>query len=302
MHQPLLRWVVAEAGETLGARLRALSVAPTSLAGGVVFVNRERVTEASRPLTVGDVIEVYALRNSGTHCQIVEQRGTLVVVDKPAALASEPTRGGEDSVARQVSELLNGRVQVLSRLDVGVSGLMLVSTSAAATTHVGGLRARGRYRRQYLAIVAGHLPASFGTWNVPVAKGRKRLASTTHFEVLERVDHPGTPRQMSLLLLAPVTGRTHQLRQHTCAAGTPIAGDRRYQGATRVVTTTGKVLSLDRIMLHSTRLQLADVAGSEWLTTRPPPEAFVNLWTAVGGSSEIVKRACEKAFLTTSEQ
>jgi hypothetical protein len=71
-----------------------------------------------------------------------------------------------------------------------------------------------------------------------------------------------------LVLLAPVTGRTHQIRRHLADAGYPVLGDRRYRGIP-LPTHPG-------FCLHSfrTRVQLPET--SLVLTTCAPlPESFL---------------------------
>ena len=65
-----------------------------------------------------------------------------------------------------------------------------------------------------------------------------------------RLDKAGP---VSLVALQPVTGRTHQLRVHMLAAGTPILGDGKYAGSSAHIG--GFVRKLH---LHARFLSLAD--------------------------------------------
>lgn len=78
----------------------------------------------------------------------------------------------------------------------------------------------------------------------PVPRGARPAISRV--ELLRRIG------DVSLVMLSPVTGRTHQLRVHLAAIGTPIVGDPLYgprgDGASR-------------LMLHAWSLELEPVAG-----------------------------------------
>lgn len=300
MVEPIVRWVEPAASRRpLSAVLLDLGVSAQALALGAVFVNRLRQTEADRLVGAEDVVEVFPIHRGTLPCQVVERRGDLLLVDKPAALASEPTQlGGEDSVAEQLGSALGERVHVHSRLDVGVSGLTLVALGDRARRHVERLRAEGAYHRRYLALTSGAPAAADGTWRGKLGKRRDERHAETRYRVVERVAHAGTPSTLALLALAPITGRTHQLRLQTAAAGAPILGDKRYRGVQRVVAGNGSVVGLTRIMLHAARVELTDVNGRAWRVVLPPPHEVTDLWTLVGGSSEALSAACSGDLLS----
>ena len=58
--------------------------------------------------------------------------------------------------------------------------------------------------------------------------------------------------------LAPITGRTHQLRVHLAALGHPILGDALYADAATAARTP-------RLLLHATRLAFAHPASGSWV-------------------------------------
>ncbi|HEY6725264.1 MAG TPA: pseudouridine synthase, partial [Polyangiaceae bacterium] len=230
----------------------------------------------------------------------VERRGDLLLVDKPAELASEPTQfGGGSSVTEQLAAVLGSSVHVHSRLDVGVSGLALVALGDRARQHVERLRAHRGYHRQYLALASGAHANDAGVWRGKLGKGRAERDAETRYRVIERVVHAGAPSTLTLLALTPITGRTHQLRAHAAAAGTPLLGDKRYGGVQRLVDSNGGVVGLTRIMLHAVRVELTDVTGQPWRVVLPPPHAFTDSWTTVGGSHESLSAACSLDLLDT---
>ncbi len=286
MATPLLRWVAPVGVQlTVGRLLNDLGSPRPVLSAGGVFVNRTRVTDEERQLTAGDIVEVYAQSGSAEPCTVLERRGDLVAIEKPAGLASEPTHESQGhSVAEQLAARFGRPVHVASRLDVGVSGLMLVALSAGASSHIERLRARGAVARRYLALGAGSPDPSAGCWQWPLEKGGRSRAAQTRYRVLAALKRDQAPTSIALLLLEPVTGRTHQLRLHCRQAGAPLLGDRRHGGPIHFSLPNGTVRSTTRLGLHAYGASLLDMDGKPWILETPPPGELVNLWEVLGGA------------------
>ena len=80
------------------------------------------------------------------------------------------------------------------------------------------------------------------------------------------IDHAGG--RASWLALLPVTGRTHQLRAHCAAIGTPILGDGKYGGATAHLAG---VAAAHRLHLHARSLEIPHPVGGTLRVTAPLP-------------------------------
>jgi len=181
----------------------------------------------------------------------------LLVVDKPAGLVVHPGPGhGEGTLAQLLAGTAAGggdpeRAGIVHRLDRDTSGLLIVARDEEAHARLqAALRAR-RIEREYLALVKGRPAARSGTVEAPIGRhprlrtrmtvgGPSGRPARTHF-TLERA----LP-DASLLRLRLDTGRTHQIRVHMQAIGTPVCGDPEYGGR--------GLLGLERQFLHSTRL------------------------------------------------
>lgn len=285
MSRELRVWQVRRDGpRTLGAVLETLGVeADPALSEGRVWVGRVRADDPSLTLAIGDRVEVHASRADGERAWIVARAAGFVVAYKPAHLPTEPDRAGHRSLTRQVAELIAvPGVHAVSRLDVGVSGLVLLAESRGARQRAAGMREAGSIERRYVAIAECAPPVRKGTITTPV-DGR---SAETHFTLVATAGphrHPGGGLvSPALLSLDPVTGRKHQLRHHF----RPLLGDRAYGGARRVTRADGGVIDVPRIMLHAARLVLSGQ------TLRAPVASdMVEVWCALGGAADDLERA-----------
>ena len=146
------------------------------------------------------------------------------------------------------------RQGVVSRLDVGTSGLMVLARSERAYSVLKQAFRDKAVDKTYQALVQGHPDPFSGTIDAPIGRhpghewkmaivggGRE---SVTHYETLE------AHRAATLVEVSLETGRTHQIRVHFAAIGHPCCGDPLYGSDPALA----KRLGLDRQWLHATRL------------------------------------------------
>jgi 23S rRNA-/tRNA-specific pseudouridylate synthase len=283
-----LRWVVNDDDPTT---LQALLVrlgpdASGALEQGRVFVDGRRTTDPRLRLRTGQVVSLAAPRRAPEleQVKILDERGGLLAAAKPAAISTEPDRRGTDSLCSRVAALRGlalSDVHALSRLDLGVSGVVLLAIDAAARRHALREREQGRIVRRYVAIAAAAPAEVRGEWQTPVDD---RPASTRYACVATA---PGG----ALLAFQPETGRMHQLRVHASRAGAPLLGDHAYGGPRRSVLADGAVIELGRIALHAAAVSLPDPAGDVWRVSAPVPDDLLALWQRLGGSAAAWERA-----------
>jgi tRNA pseudouridine32 synthase / 23S rRNA pseudouridine746 synthase len=202
----------------------------------------------------------------------------LVVVDKPAGLLSVPGRGeaGVDCVVARVRQAIPEAL-VVHRLDMATSGLLLLARGASMQRALSRLFETRQVAKRYVAVVAGQLPApadadGWGLIDLPLVAdwpNRPRQVvdplrgrpSRTRWRVIGRDE----PRDTTRLELAPMTGRSHQLRVHLQAIGHPILGDALYAPEPVQVRA-------NRLLLHACGLGLAHPATGavmDWRSTPP---------------------------------
>jgi tRNA pseudouridine32 synthase / 23S rRNA pseudouridine746 synthase len=197
----------------------------------------------------------------------------LIVIDKPAGLLAVPGRGDDkqDCVARRVQARWADAC-VVHRLDMATSGLMLLARGAVAQRSLSAAFAERAVAKQYIAVVGGLLEAGQGCITLPLAadwpnRPRQRVdvergkPSSTDWQVLSR----DSAAQQTRLALAPLTGRSHQLRVHLQAIGHAIVGDTLYASPDLAQASS-------RLLLHASRLELAHpVTGATLVFESAPP-------------------------------
>ena len=198
----------------------------------------------------------------------------LLAVDKPPGHIVIPGRGAPERTVLAEAQAEHGKLWVVHRLDRGTSGVLVFARSAEAHRAL-NLAFDGRaVEKRYLALVRGAPPdvARIDDWIGPARKGRMKpvpqgdprgKASATVVRVLERFPAAG----LALVECAPETGRTHQIRVHLLAAGTPLAFDPDY--GDDVPLPSG----LARTPLHAASLAFAHpITGLRLALEAPLPE------------------------------
>lgn len=211
----------------------------------------------------------------------------LLVLAKPAGLLCVPGRGPDkqDCLSARAQQQWPGAL-VVHRLDMATSGLVLMARSPDVQRLLGQAFAERTVEKRYQATVQGCMalptapmaaPDTDSPWNgwgditLPISADWERRPlrvvdaqhgkpSHTRWRVL-RTD---TAAQTTRLELAPVTGRTHQLRVHLAAVGHPILGDMLYADAAVQARAP-------RLLLHATRLAFAHPLSGEWVQFALPP-------------------------------
>jgi len=146
----------------------------------------------------------------------------VVVVDKPSGVLTTPAHG-EISLVDILNQRFFGRFQlfVVHRLDRETSGLLVFARTPSVAKGLAEQFAKHSAEREYVAVVAGHIPEPRGCIEWPV-NGKK---AKTHYEVIKHLE------TSTYLLLRLSTGRRNQIRYHLSELGFPIIGDERIGGS-----------------------------------------------------------------------
>ncbi|MGP9694953.1 RluA family pseudouridine synthase [Brachybacterium sp. AOP25-B2-12] len=214
--------------------------------------------------------------------RLVHEDDDIVVVDKPVGVAAHPSQGWDGPTVLGHLAAAGVRIApvgpperhgIVSRLDVGTSGLMVVARSERAYPVLQDAFRTRTVDKIYQAVSQGHLDPARGTIDAPIGRSPHHdykyavlstgKPSVTHYEVLEPL------HGADLLRVKLETGRTHQIRVHTAALHHPLVGDPLYGADPRLAERVGLV----RQWLHAMELSfLHPVSGERVTFTSELPE------------------------------
>ena len=212
----------------------------------------------------------------------------VIVLDKPAGLAVQGGTGTKRHLDAMLDALRFGadRPRLVHRLDRDTSGVLLLARTAnAAAKLTAAFRSRAA-RKIYWAAVAGVPHPAEGRIDLPLAKAGgpkgERVAAdeeegqraVTRYRVADRAG-----KRAAWLVLEPETGRTHQLRVHAEAMGTPILGDGKYGG--RDAFLKGGSVS-PKLHLHARAIRLPHPRGGQIEVAARLPPHMAETWRFFG--------------------
>ncbi len=209
---------------------------------------------------------------------VVYEDRDVIIVDKPIGVVVHPGSGSATGT------LANGllarfpdiegvgqedRWGIVHRLDRDTSGLLVVARTDAAYGRLVEMMRDRAISRRYLSLVSGTFTNTTGTVEAPIGRdpsnptrmgvSRSGRPAVTHYRRLAQ----WTDRNAALLSIDLETGRTHQIRVHMQAIGTPIIGDVAY-GRRGVVGDPG------RPWLHARQLSFTHPMTGEAMDTIAP--------------------------------
>jgi 23S rRNA pseudouridine1911/1915/1917 synthase len=236
-------------------------------------------------------------RRSPPVANVLYEDPHLLIVNKPAPLLTQAPPGVPNLEAlvkayikEKYAKPAGVYLGVPHRLDRPVSGVICFARNTKAARRVHAQFADHQVRKVYWALVGGAVAPGAGVWEDWMRKRAEeaRVERAAEGEpgaklgLLEyRVLKP-LPNE-TLVELAPLTGRMHQLRVQAAWRGHPVLGDDQY-GSARTFGPPAD-LARDRVIaLHARRLTLTHPFTKHELTVEAPlPDYWLPL---VGGAPE----------------
>lgn len=284
-------WPVAESDDGERVDVVIARLAEMSRAACVVLIDEDRVTvngkvvAKSAKVAFGDVVEIdipdpdLGTPEPTVVLPIVHEDEHLVVIDKPAGVAAHPSAGWSGPTVtgslKAMGVVLTNygpaeRHGIVHRLDVGTSGLMVVTKSDPAYVSLKNQFHDREVTKLYHTLIQGRMDPSSGTIDAPIDRhpsSSYRFAvmqsgrpSITHYDTLEMMAYA------SLLEVHLETGRTHQIRVHMSALRHPCCGDLTYGADPKLAAK----LELDRQWLHAVKLGFTHPGTYEFVEFTSP--------------------------------
>ncbi len=197
--------------------------------------------------------------------RVLYRDDALIVLDKPFGL---PVQGGP-GITRHLDGLLDAlrfdapdRPRLVHRLDRDTTGVLVLARTPGNAARLAALFREREMRKTYWAFVAGRPMPDAGRIDLRLGRinGPRGERSAPDPDGVRAVTDYTTRdfagRRFAWVELSPLTGRTHQLRAHCAAIGTPILGDRSYGIDTAAVDS-----AYAHLHLHARALALPHPEG-----------------------------------------
>ena len=230
--------------------------------------------------------EIEALR-----ARVLYRDDDMIAIDKPSGLAVQGGSGQTkhlDALAGALQFDATDPPKLVHRLDKDTSGVLLLARNASAAARLTGLFRASEIRKVYWAVVVGVPSPPRGSIDQPLAKrggpGRERmrageedgLRAVTRYRTIAK-----SGRDAAWIALSPLTGRTHQLRVHCAAVGTPILHDGKYGGKSAYLTDrVGEIPR--RLNLHARELVVPHPDGGNLRIRADLPDHMQASFAALG--------------------
>lgn len=215
--------------------------------------------------------------------QVLFEDHHLLIVNKPAPLLTQapPAVPSLEAAAKAYIKAKFAKpagvyLGIPHRLDRPVSGVVCFARNTKAAQRVHAQFAEHNVRKVYWALAEGTVTPAAGVWDdwmrkLPEESRVERAAegepgaklATLEYTVLRAL------ADCTLIELAPLTGRMHQLRVQAAWRGHPVLGDAQY-GGTRPFGPPAEQPRDRVIALHARRLTLEHPFTKEPLTVEAP--------------------------------
>lgn len=231
----------------------------------------------------------------------------ILVVYKPAGLATQTAKVGQADVVSELKNYLKGGyVGVVHRLDQPVEGLLVFAKTKVAAASLTAQLSKGILNKHYYAVICGQPTVPEGELVDYLTKTSDNRAQVTEpggdakkavlsYKILESIvetdcfiskrslDADSSDMALSdidsknmVISLADIhieTGRFHQIRAQMSHAGFPLLGDQKYD--TNVSNQLSKALNVRNVALCACELTLEHPTTHKKMHFKARPEGII---------------------------
>ena len=206
---------------------------------------------------------------------VIYKDKNIIVLNKPSGLAVQ----GGTNTTKHIDGLLEAlkfenieKPKLVHRIDKDTSGILLLSRNRKYADILTKAFREHTLQKTYLALVRGCPDKFEGTINLALEKIGERMQiskegqkAVTEYRVIDNA-----AKKYALVEAMPLTGRTHQIRAHMEAMGTPILGDSKYFGRERLRLKE----VADKLYLHAYKIDLSMIYGRKMIIKADLPKHF----------------------------
>jgi 23S rRNA pseudouridine955/2504/2580 synthase len=259
----------------------------------------EKPRQTAKPMMLG-----------GLEDMILYMDKSVIVLNKPSGLATQGGSGLTEHVDGMLDTLAfekNSRPKLVHRLDRDTSGVLVIARTATAASELSRSLAQRDAQKIYWALTKGVPKVKRGTIEAALAKekgfgahGRDERMTTVAKGSANATDAKDAitdyaviataGEELAFVAVKPLTGRTHQIRVHLAAIGTPIVGDFKYGGT----DVRGRGEIENRLHLHARSIDIARPDGGRLVVTAPLSPHMLKTWQLLGFDPELNLNPFEK--------
>lgn len=221
----------------------------------------------------------------------------ILVVYKPAGLATQTSKVGQADVVSELKNYLKGGyVGVVHRLDQPVEGVLVFGKNKASAAALTAQLSKGTLNKHYYAVICGQpaeTEAELVDYLTKTSDNRAQVSESggeakkavLNYQVLESVDVTesiaadvsdssiaGNAR-IALTDIHIETGRFHQIRAQMSHAGFPLLGDQKY--GTELSGQLSKELNVRNVALCACELTLEHPVTHKKMNFQIKPQGII---------------------------
>lgn len=236
---------------------------------------------------------------------IIYEDEHIILFNKPENILSQKAKASDISMVEVLisyllkkgdlteADLKSFRPSVCNRLDRNTTGILAAGKSLAGLQALSAVFKDRSLSKYYLCLVKGEMKTE-QLLNGYLCKNERTNTVTVRNTPRTPEDLPiqtaYTPlagnKEITLLKVKLITGRSHQIRAHLASIGHPVIGDPKY-GEAKLNQYYGRKYQISAQLLHSYELYLPEFSGElSYLSgkhiTAPLPASFIRLMEGEG--------------------